>query len=92
MSHRGCWLTAAVTALGVGALLIPGGGAFAVSSDPPPKPKPSVDCSKAENKTKAACKNKLKDLNDDTLFHAGYWLARKGDYKLALHYLEQVLP
>ena len=88
MSHRGCWLTAAATALAIGSLLVPG-GANAVSSDPPPKPKPTVDCSKPENKNKAACKNKLKELNDDALFHAGYWLARKGDYTQALHYLEQ---
>lgn len=51
--------------------------------------KPRVDCSKKENRSKAACKNKHKELDDDSLFYAGYWLARTGDYKLALHYLNQ---
>ena len=88
MSHGVRWLVGAATALAVGSLL-PIGSALAVSSDPPPKPRPSIDCSKPENQNKPACKNKLKELNDDALFHAGYWLARKGDYKLALHYLEQ---
>ncbi len=54
-----------------------------------PSPKPKIDCSKAENQKKAACKNQHKELNDDELFYAGYWLARKGDYELALRYLNQ---
>ncbi len=29
------------------------------------------------------------EIRDDELFYAGYWLARKGDFKLALHYLNQ---
>lgn len=29
------------------------------------------------------------EMRDDELFYAGYWLARKGDFKLALHYLNQ---
>lgn len=50
---------------------------------------PKIDCSKPANKNKSACKNKHHELSDDDLFYAGYWLARKGDYQLALHYLNQ---
>lgn len=51
--------------------------------------KPKIDCSKPENQKKAACKNQHKELGDDELFYAGYWLARKGEYNLALRYLNQ---
>jgi tetratricopeptide (TPR) repeat protein len=51
-------------------------------------PKPKVDCSKAANKNKAACKNKQK-LDDDELFHAGYWLSRDGRYDQAIEFLSQ---
>jgi tetratricopeptide (TPR) repeat protein len=50
---------------------------------------PKIDCSKPESKNKPACKNKHHELSDDDLFYAGYWLARKGEYRLALHYLNQ---
>ncbi len=50
---------------------------------------PKIDCSKPANKNKPACKNQNRELSDDDLFYAGYWLARKGEYSLALHYLNQ---
>lgn len=52
-------------------------------------PKPKIDCSKKENQKKAACKNKRGELSDNELYYAGYWLARKGDYSLAIQYLSQ---
>lgn len=81
--------TLAIAALAAGALAFQTTNVLAVSSDPPPKPRPKLDCSKPENKGKAACANKRHELSDDELFYAGYWLARKGDFKLALHYLGQ---
>lgn len=59
---------------------------MAQKGDPEP---PKIDCSKPGNKKKPACKNKRGELSDDDLFYAGYWLARKGDYEQALHYLRQ---
>jgi tetratricopeptide (TPR) repeat protein len=75
-------VTAAAVALAFGTTVL-----AAPSSPPPPRPK--IDCSKAENQKKKACANKHRELSDDDLFYAGYWLARKGDYALALHYLNQ---
>ena len=63
------------------------GPALAQKGDPPPKP--TVDCSKKENRGKPACQNRNGELSDDELFYAGYWLARKGDFALAVHYLAQ---
>lgn len=78
-----------VVAAGVLALaslvLIPG-AAHAQKGEPS---KPKVDCSKRANQSNPACKNRRKELDDDSLFYAGYWLARNGDYNLALHYLNQ---
>lgn len=51
-------------------------------------PKPKIDCSKPENKNKPACKNK-KGLDDDQLFHAGYWLSRDGHYEDAIEFLSE---
>ena len=79
--------TTVTTALAFGASLFMIGAAHAQKGAPTPKPK--IDCSKPENQNKRACKNQLKELSDDDLFHAGYWLARKGEYSLALHYLNQ---
>ncbi len=62
------------------------GEAYAQKGEPS---KPKVDCSKKANQGKAECRNKHKELDDDSLFYAGYWLARKGEHKLALHYLNQ---
>lgn len=75
----------AVTAVGLG---LWSGAVLAQKGEPAPKPK--IDCSKKENQRKAACQNKNQELSDDDLFHAGYWLARGGDFQLALHYLRQV--
>lgn len=61
--------------------------AFAQKGDLPPRP--TVDCSKKENRKKPACQNRNSELGDDELFYAGYWLARTGDFKLAVHYLSQ---
>lgn len=76
----------AAAALAMASMLTMSGPAHAQKGEPS---KPKVDCSKKENQNKAACKNKHKELDDDSLFYAGYWLARSGDYKLALHYLNQ---
>lgn len=62
--------------------------AYAQKGEPPP-PQPKIDCSKKENRKKAACQNRNSELGDDELFYAGYWLARTGDFKLAVHYLSQ---
>jgi tetratricopeptide (TPR) repeat protein len=62
--------------------------AVAQKGEPPP-PKPKIDCSKKENRTKPECGNRKSELDDDELFYAGYWLARKGDFALAAHYLRQ---
>lgn len=62
------------------------GNALAQKGAPSP---PKIDCSKPANKNKPACKNQNRELSDDDLFYAGYWLARKGEYNLALHYLNQ---
>lgn len=78
---------AVAMAFAVGTSLIGTTGALAQKGEPTPKPK--VDCSKPENKRKSACKNRTGQLSDDDLFYAGYWLARKGDYQTALHYLNQ---
>lgn len=50
-------------------------------------PKPSVDCSLQKNKRKKECVNKH-TLDDEELFHAGYWLARDGQYAEAISFLE----
>ena len=77
-------VSASVAAL---SMLVVNGAAFAQKGEPAPKPK--IDCSKPANQKLAACKNRNRELSDDELFYAGYWLARKGDHALALHYLNQ---
>lgn len=49
---------------------------------------PTVDCSLKKNKNHSKCK-KHREMSDDELYHAGYWLARKGEYAAALDYLRQ---
>ena len=73
-SNRG-FVAAAVIA--AASLLVLGGPAYAQKGEPK-KPK----CGTKSNHCKG-------ELRDDELFYAGYWLARKGDFKLALHYLNQ---
>lgn len=82
-------LMAGLAALGLGlaiAATMPG-AAFAQKGGETPKP--AVDCSKAANKNKAACKKKT-SLTDDELFFAGYWLARDGHYADAIEFLSEV--
>ncbi|MFM9942730.1 MAG: tetratricopeptide repeat protein [Hyphomicrobiaceae bacterium] len=78
--------SAAALAFAIGGSVLGAGEAQAQKGAPSA---PKVDCSKPANKNKAACKNKHRELSDDDLFYAGYWLARKGEYTLALHYLNQ---
>lgn len=47
-------------------------------------PKPKVDCKKAANKTKPACKPQLGVSTDDEIYNAAYWMARQGQYAEAL--------
>lgn len=90
MIRRSKWaVVVPALVLAAGAFVATGTVALAQKGAPAPEPKPRIDCSKPANQNKAACKNKNQELNDDELFYAGYWLARKGDFKLALHYLNQ---
>ena len=57
-------------------------GPAAADFDPPVKKK--VDCTKPENKDKAACKPKHGEASDDEIYNAGYWMARQGQYAEAL--------
>jgi tetratricopeptide (TPR) repeat protein len=53
--------------------------------DGPPAPK--IDCSKASNKNKPACKPHRGDLSDEEIFNGAYWLARNKQYREALDLL-----
>lgn len=57
-------------------------GPAAADFDPPVKKK--VDCTKPENKDKAACKPKHGAASDDEIYNAGYWMARQGQFAEAL--------
>jgi len=57
-------------------------GPAAADFDPPVKKK--VDCTKPENKDRAACKPKHGEASDDEIYNAGYWMARQGQYSEAL--------
>jgi Tfp pilus assembly protein PilF len=46
--------------------------------------KKKVDCTKPENKSKAACKPKRGEASTDEIYNAGYWMARQGQYAEAL--------
>ncbi|MDX2307761.1 MAG: tetratricopeptide repeat protein [Hyphomicrobium sp.] len=50
-------------------------------------PKKKVDCTKPENKNKAACKPSAGEASDDEIFNAAYWMAREGQYTEALRVL-----
>ena len=76
MKTRGFFTAAMVAAASL--VMLAGEPAFAQKGEPKPKPK----CGTKSN----PCNQ---ELRDDELFYAGYWLARKGDFKLALHYLNQ---
>jgi tetratricopeptide (TPR) repeat protein len=60
---------------------------FALDDGPAPKPK--IDCTKAANKNKPACKPHNGELSDDEIFNGAYWLARDGHYSEALALLGQ---
>lgn len=53
--------------------------------DGPPRPK--IDCKKAANKNKPACKPHNGPLSDDEIFNLAYWLSRDGRYGEALDLL-----
>lgn len=61
--------------------------AFALDDGPAPKPK--IDCSKAANKNKPACKPSNGPLSDDEIFNLAYWLSRDGHYGEALALLDR---
>lgn len=46
--------------------------------------KKKVDCTKPENKSKAACKPKRGEASTDEIYNAGYWMARQGQFAEAL--------
>lgn len=56
----------------------------ALALDDGPAPTPKIDCTKAANKNKPACKPHNGSLSDDEIFNGAYWLARDGRYKDAL--------
>jgi tetratricopeptide (TPR) repeat protein len=74
----------AVVALGAAVALSPVAGH---AMGDPPKPKPKVDCTKAENKGKAECKQK-KSSNTDETYSAGYLLAKAGKFEEAIKILK----
>ena len=74
MSPRRHFLSAVCLTLGIAVA----GASASADFDPPVKKK--VDCSKPENKNKAACKPGYGEATDDELYSAGYWLARNGQY------------
>ncbi len=47
-------------------------------------PKPKVDCKKAANKDKPACKPSRGAATDDEIYNAAYWMARQGQYAQSL--------
>jgi hypothetical protein len=76
---------AALAALMATAIALSPGPAGAMGD--PPKPKPTVDCSKAANKGKAECKQKSSS-NTDAVYNGGYWLAKSGKYEEAITLLK----
>jgi len=73
-------------ALAAGALFALPGSSFAIDDEPA---KPRIDCSKAKNKTKAACKPHHA-ASDDEVVNGAYWLAHAGQLKEALALLATV--
>lgn len=55
-------------------------GAEADFGAPPAK----IDCTKAKNKNKAACKPSRGAATDDEIYNAAYWMARDGKFREAL--------
>jgi Flp pilus assembly protein TadD len=48
-----------------------------------------IDCTKAANKNKPACKPHDGPMSDDEIYNAAYWMARKGAYADALALIER---
>jgi len=85
--HQTLLSVAAAAALAVAGIVAQTGGASAKGE---PKEEPAVDCSKKKNKDNPKCKTKNhQDLSDDELYHAGYWLARRGEYSAAIEMLRK---
>ncbi len=76
-------LTSFGVATAVSAMLSVSAPVIADDFGPPKK----IDCKKAENKNKPACKPKAGVSTDDELHNAAYWLARDGQYAKALDIL-----
>jgi tetratricopeptide (TPR) repeat protein len=47
-------------------------------------PKPKIDCSAAENASKAECLPQNQATGDDKVYESAYWKAKNGDYAAAL--------
>ncbi len=62
-------------------------GGVALSTTGPTRadmgPKPKVDCTKAANKDKPACKPKHGEATDQEIYNAAYWMAHQGQYREA---------
>ena len=85
MSHRFFPVLAASLGLSLGLQFVaPAANAI---DDAPARPR--VDCTKAKNKDKPACKDKARpeQMSADEIANAGYWLAREGKYREALEVL-----
>ena len=86
MTHtQFCNLTCRVILAAATASIAPGPG---IAHDTAPAA-PRVDCSKAANKNKPACKSHNGPLSNDEIYNAAYWLAHEGRYKKALTLLDQ---
>jgi tetratricopeptide (TPR) repeat protein len=69
-------------ALLAGAGLLAHAPAARADFDGPPKPR--VDCSKPRNKSKPECQKSYREMSDDEIYSAAYWMAREGRYQEAL--------
>lgn len=86
MTHtQFCKLTCRLILAAATASIAPGPG---IAHDTAPAA-PRVDCSKAANKNKPACKSHHGPLSNDEIYNAAYWLAHEGQYKNALTLLDQ---
>ncbi len=72
-------------AVAVALALAAGASPSAADFDGPPRPK--IDCSKPENKSKPQCRKSYSEMSDDEIYNAAYWLARDGQYQEALDIL-----
>lgn len=72
-----------ILAFAAASLSAPLSGPAVADFDDPPKPK-KIDCTKPENKNKPQCRKSYREMSDDEIYNAAYWLARHGEYKSAL--------